>query len=1048
MPQFFIERPVFAWVVAIFIILAGALSIPRLPVERFPSIAPPTVSINATYTGATPQTVSDGVVGLIERELSSVKNLAYFESSADNTGSASITATFKPGTDPAMAQVDVQNRLKSIEPRLPQAVRQVGVTVESSASDFLMMVSLTSRDERYSALDLGDYMTRNILEELKRVQGVGRVQSFGSERAMRIWIDPAKLIAYNIAMSDLTAAIQAQNIQIAPGTLGSEPAVPGQKITTPLTVRGQLETPDQFAAIVLRSNSDGSSLRLGDVARVEFGAQSLAFSVIENGKESTSAAIQLAPGGNAVATANAVKQRMDELARAMPEGMKYSVAYDTSPFVKISIEKVLHTFAEAMVLVFLVMFLFLQNIRFTIIPAIVAPIALLGTFAVMLAAGFSVNVLTMFGMVLAIGIIVDDAIMVVENVERIIMATEGLPPKEATRKAMKEITGAVISITAVLTAVFLPMALMSGSVGAIYKQFALSMSVSILFSAVLALSLTPALCATILKPVPIGHHEKRGFFGWFNRTFDWMTRGYSSWVAGLIRRAGRMMLLYGAILGVLAYSLSQIQSSFLPEEDQGSFMTSFQLPAAATTERTRVLTDKYQAYLASRPAVDSNITIMGFGFSGSGSNTALAFTSLKDWNERPGVTVQGEVASATQAMADSREGSVMSLLPPAIEGLGTTSGFALRLQDRAAQGYGALIEAQNRLLGLAAKSRLVTGVYPDGLPNGSNVRLDIDRQKADALGVPFSTISDTVSTAIGSTYINDFPNQGRLQQVILQADAPARMQVEDILKLHVRNNAGGMVALSAFVRPVWDGGPTQLVRYNGLPSVRISGSAARGVSSGQAMTEMERLARQLPPGFTIEWTGQSLEEKQAGAQAPMLLALSMLVIFLVLAALYESWTIPFSVMLVVPLGMLGAALAVQIRGIDNDVFFKVGLVTIIGLSAKNAILIVEFAKMLHEQGRELHDAVVEAARLRLRPIVMTSLAFALGVVPLMLARGASAETQHAIGTGVFGGMVSATALAVFFVPVFYCVVIKLFGRKPAGLAPREIASVEQGSNLS
>jgi len=1041
MPQFFIERPVFAWVVAIFIILAGALSISRLPVERFPSIAPPTVSINATYTGATPQTVSDGVVGLIERELSSVKNLAYFESSADNAGSASITATFKPGTDPELAQVDVQNRLKSIESRLPQIVRQLGVTVESSASDFLMMVSLTSRDDRYSALDLGDYMTRNILEELKRVQGVGRVQSFGSERAMRIWIDPAKLIAYNIAMSDLTAAIQAQNIQIAPGTLGSEPAVPGQKITAPLTVRGQLETPEQFAAIVLRSNADGSSLRLGDVARVEFGAQSLAFSVIENGKQSTSAAIQLAPGGNAVATANAVKQRMGELARTMPEGMAYSIAYDTSPFVKISIEKVLHTFAEAMVLVFLVMFLFLQNIRFTIIPAIVAPIALLGTFAVMLAAGFSVNVLTMFGMVLAIGIIVDDAIMVVENVERI-MATEGLPPKEATRKAMKEITGAVIGITAVLTAVFLPMGLMGGSVGAIYKQFALSMSVSILFSAVLALSLTPALCATILKPVPTGHHEKRGFFGWFNRSFDRMTHGYSSWVAGLIRKTGRMMLLYGAILGILAYSLSQIPSSFLPEEDQGSFMTSFQLPADATTERTRVLTDKYQAYLASRPAVDSNITIMGFGFSGSGSNAALAFTSLKDWRERPGVTVQGEVAAATQAMADSREGSVMSLLPAAIEGLGTTSGFALRLQDRAAQGYKALIEAQNTLLGLAAKSRLVAGVYPDGLPNGSNVRLDIDRQKADALGVPFTTISDTLSTAVGSTYINDFPNQGRLQQVILQADAPARMQVEDILKLHVRNNAGGMVALSEFVRPVWDSGPMQLVRYNGLPSVRISGNAAPGVSSGQAMAEMERLAGQLPPGFAIEWTGQSLEEKQAGAQAPMLLALSMLVIFLVLAALYESWTIPLSVMLVVPLGILGAALAVQIRGIDNDVFFKVGLVTIIGLSAKNAILIVEFAKMLREQGRDLHEAVIEAARLRLRPIVMTSLAFALGVVPLMLARGASAETQHAIGTGVFGGMVSATALAVFFVPVFYCVVIKLFGRNPARLAPAETASVE------
>ena len=1036
MSQFFIDRPVFAWVIAIFIALIGAISMTQLPVSRFPTIAPPSVSIFATYTGATPQTVNDSVVTLIERELSSVKNLLYFESTVDTSGSATIAATFKPGTGADLAQVDVQNRLKAIEARLPEAVRRMGVTVESAASDFLMVVTLNSRNGEYDELALGEYMTRNIVQELKRVDGVGRVQTFGSEKAMRIWVDPAKLVSYSLSLAEITGAIQAQNAQIAPGRVGAEPTVPGQKVSIPLTAQGQLQTPEEFKAIVLRAESDGSKLVLGDVARVELGAQSLSFTTLENGKAATAAGIQLAPGANAVRTAAAVYARLAELAPAMPEGMGHAIAFDAAPFVKVSIEKVFHTLIEAMVLVFLVMLLFLQSIRYTLIPAIVAPIALLGTFSVMWAAGYSINVLTMFGMVLAIGIIVDDAIVVVENVERI-MATEGVPPKEATQKAMKEITGAVIGITLVLSAVFIPMGLASGSVGAIYRQFALSMAVSILFSAFLALTLTPALCATLLKPIATGH-EKKGFFGWFNRTFNRMTEGYSRWAAALVRRTGRMMVLYAVIVAALAYCYMRLPSSFVPAEDQGNFMTSFTLPTDATAERTIDIVKQYDAYVASRAAVSGNTSIIGFGFSGSGPNTAMAFTSLKDWSERSS-TVNDEVAAATEAMAKVPEGTVMSMKPPAIEALGTTSGFSLRLEDRTNRGHAALMAAQARLLQLASQSKRVSGVYPEGLPGGPSVRLKIDRQKAEALGVPFTMISDTLTAALGSTYVNDFPNAGRLQQVIVQADAPNRMQIEDVLKLYLRNNAGGMVSLSEVVTPVWGEDPLQLVRYNGYPAARVAGNAASGVSSGDAMAEMERLAAQLPAGFVVEWTGQSLQEKESASQAPILLALSMLVVFLVLAALYESWSIPLSVMLVVPLGILGAVLAVQMRGLENDVFFKVGLITIIGLSAKNAILIVEFARSSRAQGRGLGDAVVEAARLRLRPILMTSFAFALGVVPLMLARGASAETQHAIGTGVFGGMLSATVLAVLFVPVFYVAVMKQFGsrERKAGAASNE-----------
>jgi len=1024
MPQFFIKRPVFAWVIALFIVLVGLIAIPRLAVERYPNVAPPSVSISATYPGASAATMNDAVVGLIERELSSVKNMRYFESSTDSTGSASITATFRPGVDPELAQVDVQNRLKAVEPRLPQAVRQNGLAVESAVSNVLMFIGLTSPDGSRDETDLSDYLARNLVEELRRVPGVGKVQLYGAEKAMRVWVDPGKLVAYKIAMADVTAAIARQNAQIAPGRIGDAPAPVGQQINVPLTVQGQLTTPAQFARIVLRANRDGSSVVLGDVARVELGAQSYSFATRENGHPSTSAAVQLAPGANAVATAAAVRARLGELQKALPPGIALTIPFDTAPFVKVSIEKVVHTLVEAMVLVFLVMFLFLQNVRYTLIPALVAPIALLGTFTVMMLAGFSINVLTMFGMVLAIGIIVDDAIVVVENVERL-MAHEHLGPKEATAKAMKEITGAVVGITLVLTAVFIPMAFAGGSVGVIYRQFAVAMSVSILFSAFLALTLTPALCATLLKPVAPGHHARGGFFGWFNRMFERATGRYARLTTACIARPVRLMLAWGAVAAALAFGFQVLPSAFLPEEDQGYFITSFQLPSDATAERTLNVVKAYERHVASRPGVDTNESILGFGFGGTGPNAAMAYTTLKNWDERKGTTAQDEVAQAQAAMDAIREGTVMSVMPPAIDGLGNSSGFALRLQDRANHGHAALVAAERQLLALAARSQIVTGVYSEGLPPGTSVRLDVDRAKAETLGITFADISDTLSAALGSTYVNDFPNAGRMQQVIVQADAHARMQVDDVLKLNVRNASGAMVPLAEVVRPVWSEAPLQMVRYQGYPSVRITGSTAPGASSGAAMVEMERLATQLPPGFAIEWTGQSLEERDSAAQAPMLLALSMIVVFLVLAALYESWSIPVSVLLVVPLGLVGALAAVMVRGLPNDVFFKVGLITVIGLSAKNAILIVEFAKQFHADGMPLVRAAVEAARLRLRPIVMTSLAFGLGVVPLVIASGASSETQHAIGTGVLGGMITATVLAVFFVPVFFVVVLGL-----------------------
>ena len=1018
--QFFIRRPIFAWVIAIFIILFGVLSIPKLPIARFPSVAPPQISIYASYPGATPQSLNDSVVALIEKELSGVKNLLYYSASSDASGMASISATFKPGTDPEMAQVDVQNKLKSIESRLPQAVRQQGLTIEAASSGFLMMVGLHSPTNQYSEIDLSDYLVRNVVEEIKRVEGVGRIEAFGAEKAMRIWVDPNRLVAYQLSMRDVSQAIQKQNTPISPGRVGDLPAIQGQMISLPLTAQGQLTTVEEFKNISLRSNNAGAKVRLADVAEVELGAQSYSFSILENGKPATAMAIQMSPGGNAVKTSEAVRAKVEELSQSLPKGMQYSIPYDTAPFVKVSIGKVITTLLEAMLLVFIVMYVFLHNIRYTLIPSIVAPIALLGTLAVMLLFGFSINVLTMFGMVLAIGIIVDDAIVVIENVERI-MVTEGLSPVEATSKAMTEISSPIIGITLVLAAVFLPMAFASGSVGIIYRQFTVTMSVSILFSAFLALTLTPALCATMLKPID-ANHQKKGFFAWFDRSFERFNRKYEVLLLKLLRYILPMMAVFVVLTGATVMLFKLIPTAFLPEEDQGSFITSFQLPADASQQRTLAAVTSFEQHLKTREAIQDNISVLGFGFSGSGQNTAIAFTNLKDFKLRQS-TAADEVAAATVAMQASNEGMIMSVLPPAIEEMGSTSGFSLRLQDRANIGMAALYQAQAQLLALAAQSDKLAQVYPDGLAPGNNVDLKIDRDKAEALGVSFDDVTDTISTAMGSMYINDFPNQGRMQQVIMQVDSKSRMRPEDILNLSVSSNSGKLVKLAEIVTPVWTQSAQQFNRYNGRPSLNIAGEGAAGVSTGAVMLEMERLIKQLPKGVGFEWSGQSLQEKQSESQTNFLLGLSMLVVFLVLAALYESWSIPVSVMLVVPLGILGAVLALLIRGLPNDIFFKVGLITIIGLSAKNAILIVEFAKMLKEEGMTLIEATVAAAKLRLRPILMTSLAFTCGVIPLVFATGASSETQHAISTGVFGGMISATILAIFFVPVFFVFVL-------------------------
>jgi len=1028
MPQFFIDRPVFAWVVALFILLAGALAIPQLPVAQYPDVAPPQIEIYAVYPGASAQTVDESVVSLIEEELNGADHLLYFESQS-SLGSATIKATFKPGTNPELAQVDVQNRLKAVESRLPQAVIQQGLQVEKVSSGFLLLITLTSSDGKLDDVALSDYLARNVMNEIKRLDGVGKAQLYGSERAMRVWIDPQKLIGFNLTPADVNAAIVAQNAQVAAGSMGDLPTRSTQEITATVLVKGQLSSPEEFADIVLKASPDGSTVRIGDVARVEIGSQDYQFSTRLNGKPSTAVGVQLAPGANALNTATLVRAKMDELARYFPANVEYKIPYDTSPFVKVSITKVVYTLGEAMLLVFAVMFLFLQNIRYTLIPTLVVPVALMGTFATMLALGFSINVLTMFGMVLAIGILVDDAIVVVENVERI-MATEGLSPKEATRKAMTQITGAIIGITLVLVAVFIPMAFMPGSVGVIYQQFSLSMATSILFSAFLALTLTPALCATLLKPIAKGeHHERTGFFGWFNRRFERLTERYQGWVAYALKRTGRYLLIYGVLLAGLVICFSRLPSSFLPVEDQGYTITDIQLPPGASKNRTVQVVEQIEAHNATEPGVGDSTVILGFSFSGSGQNAALAFTTLKDWSERGSDDSAASIADrANIALSQIKDAVSFAVLPPPVDGLGTSSGFEFRLQDRGGLGHDALMQARTEFLAAAEKSPILMNVRESALAEAPQVHLIVDRKQANALGVSFADIGNVLSTAVGSAYINDFPNQGRMQRVVVQAEGDQRSQVADLLKMHVRNNNGNMVPLSAFVQAKWTLGPAQLTRYNGYPAIAISGEPTPGHSTGEAMAEVERLVAQGPAGLGQEWTGLSLQERLSGSQAPILLGLSLLIVFLCLAALYESWSIPTSVLLVVPLGVLGAVLAVTLRGMPNDVFFKVGLITIIGLSAKNAILIIEFAKSLYDDGHDLIDATLQAARLRLRPIVMTSLAFILGVVPLAIATGASSASQQAIGTGVIGGMISAT-LAVVFVPVFFVVVMKLVRKR-------------------
>ncbi|MBK5004296.1 efflux RND transporter permease subunit [Pseudomonas sp. S32] len=1027
MPQFFIDRPIFAWVVALFILLAGALAIPQLPVAQYPNVAPPQIEIYAVYPGASAATMDESVVSLIEQELNGADNLLYFESQS-SLGSATITATFQPGTHPDLAQVDVQNRLKVVESRLPRPVTQQGLQVQKLSTGFLLLGTLTSEDGKLDETALSDILARNVMNEIRRIKGVGKAQLYGSERAMRIWIDPAKLVGLNLTPNDVANAIAGQNAQVAPGSIGDLPGRDTQEITANVVVKGQLSSPEEFAAIVLRANPDGSTVTIGDVARVEVGAQEYQFGTRLNGKPATAFSVQLSPGANAMETATLVRAKMQDLARYFPEGVKYDIPYDTSPFVKVSIQQVITTLFEAMLLVFAVMFLFLQNLRYTLIPTLVVPVALMGTFAVMLALGFSVNVLTLFGMVLAIGILVDDAIVVVENVERI-MAEEGLPPKEATRKAMGQISGAIIGITLVLVAVFLPMAFMQGSVGVIYQQFSVSMAVSILFSAFLALSLTPALCATLLKPVAKGeHHQRKGFFGWFNRRFEGMSNGYQGWVSGALRRSGRYFLVYALLLGVLGYGFSQLPTAFLPTEDQGYTITDIQLPPGATRMRTEQVAAQIEAHNGSEPGVGNTTVILGFSFSGSGQNAALAFTTLKDWSERGADDSAQSIADrANMALSQLKDAVAFAVLPPPIDGLGESTGFQFRLQDRGGMGHAELMAARDELLANAGKSKVLTNVREASLAESPQVQLEIDRRQANALGVSFADIGSVLDVAVGSSYVNDFPNQGRMQRVVVQAEGDQRSQVEDLLKIHVRNSSGKMVPLAAFVQAKWVSGPVQLTRYNGYPAVSISGEPAAGYSSGEAMAEVERLVAQLPTGVGLEWTGLSLQERLSGSQAPVLMALSLLVVFLCLAALYESWSIPTAVLLVVPLGILGAVLAVSLRGMPNDVFFKVGLITLIGLSAKNAILIIEFAKSLVDQGLDATEAAIQAARLRLRPIVMTSLAFILGVVPLAIASGASSASQQAIGTGVIGGMLSAT-LAVVFVPVFFVVVMRLAGR--------------------
>ncbi|MBR0875435.1 multidrug efflux RND transporter permease subunit [Bradyrhizobium tropiciagri] len=1028
MPNFFIDRPIFAWVVALFICLVGAISIPLLAVAQYPIIAPPSISISTSYPGASPENLYNSVTRLIEEELNGAANILNFESTSDSLGQVEIIANFKPGTDTSQASVEVQNRLKRVEARLPRAVIQQGILVEEASSAVLQIITLNSTDGSLDEVGLGDFMIRNVLGEVRRIPGVGRATLYSTERSLRIWIDPAKLVGFGLSADDVNKAITAQNAQVASGSIGAEPSTDSQKISAQVLVKGQLSSPDEFGAIILRANADGSTVRLRDVARIEVGGLSYQFNTRLDGKPTAGLSVLLSPKGNALATASAVEAKMKELSRFFPANISYEIPYNITPVVKASIEKVLMTLVEAVVLVFVVMFLFLQNIRYTIIPTIVVPVALLGACATLMIVGFSINMLTMFGMVLAVGILVDDAIVVVENVERI-MAEEGLPPKEATKKAMSQITGAIIGITLVLMAVFVPMAFFPGSVGIIYRQFSVTMVAAIAFSALLALSLTPALCATLLKPVQKGHgHARKGVFGWFNRVLDKSRDGYTRTVQGGLKRTGRLMAIYAVLFIAVGWGFVRLPGGFLPVDDQGFITTDVQTPSESSYARTEAAVEKVEKYLLERAGIENVTFLTGFSFLGQGMNTAQAFITLKDWSERgPKDSAAAIVADINRDLSSIRDARISALQPPPIDNLGNSSGFSFRLQDRGQKGYAALIAASDRLVTEANASPVLQKVYVEGLPPAPQVNLVIDREKAGAFGVTFEDINNTISTNLGSNYINDFPNRGRMQRVIVQADKTSRMNADDILNYNVKNSRGQLVPFSAFATVEWTKGPTQIAGFNYYPAVRISGEARPGFTSGDAIAEMERLADKLPRGFGYEWTGQSLQEKLSGSQAPFLLALSVLVVFLLLAALYESWTIPLAVLLTIPLGILGAVVAATMRGLSNDVYFTVGLITIIGLAAKDAILIIEFAKDLRAQGKPLVEATIEACSLRFRPILMTGLAFVCGVLPMAIATGAGGASQQALGTSVMGGMIAVVILALLLVPVFFVSVQRVLG---------------------
>ena len=1029
MSKFFIDRPIFAWVIAIFVIIAGIVAIRSLPVSQYPSVSAPTISIRASYPGASAQVMEDSVLAVIERSMNGVEGLDFMTTNANSSGSGTVSLTFTPETDENLAQVEVQNKLSEVQATLPATVQQNGVTISKARSNFLMVVMLTS--DTQSTEDMADYAERNIRPELQRIEGVGEVRLFGSQRAMRVWIDPKKLQNFNLSFAEVSSAISGQNAQISGGMIGALPAKAGQMIAATVTVEGQLTTPEEFSNIILRSTVGGANVYLKDVAKVELGVQSYDTSARLSGKPAVGMAVMLSTSGNAMATAASVRDKMSQLERYFPSDVTWGTPYDTSKFVAISIDKVVYTLIEAMALVILVMYIFLQNIRYTLIPTIVVPISLLGAFASIWYLGMSINVLTMFAMVLVIGIVVDDAIVVVENVERI-MTEEGLPPLEATKKAMTQISGAVIGITAVLVSVFVPLAMFSGATGNIYRQFAVTMAIAIAFSAFFALTLTPALCATLLKPVAKGHHvEKKGPFGWFNRKFTSLTHGYEGWVAKVLRKSGRMLLVYLALGAVAAFVFVRLPTSFLPTEDQGSLMMSIQLPAGATKERTDATLATATEIAKSLPEVDSVIGISGFSFSGAGQNMALAFINLKDWSERTASgtdssTLAGKLTGAL--MSQVKDGFAIAVTPPAIMELGTSSGFGLYLQDRNNGGHEELLAKRNELLDKLRQSPYFNPqqVRSSGLEDAPQLKVDVNREAAAAQGISFGGIKQALGTALGSAYINDFPNNGRLQRVMVQADTEARMQPEDILALTVPNNAGIAVPLSTIATITWEKGREQSVRFNSYPAMQIVGAASSAYSSGEAMAEVQRLVDELGAGYSLEWEGQSREEVKGSSQTLMLYTFAVIAVFLALAALYESWSIPLAVILVVPLGVLGVVLGVTFRGFDNDIYFQVGLITVIGLSAKNAILIIEFAKDLQAEGKGAIEAALEAAHLRFRPIIMTSFAFILGVVPLYTASGASSASQRAIGTTVFWGMLIGTILSVFLVPLFYTMVRKVF----------------------